>query len=619
MLDATVTETLTLQAAGTTWTFPSTKTASIGAHRYCDVALDDSDGTLPRRAAVITFDEGGWALANVCDRHLVLHADGHSPLSLAPGGSAALTGAPFVLSVPGKASAAEVLVCPEPAVGAAPGASPWLLLTPGTPAPLLAPTAGRAASPPRARRQPSAIVLFVAVAVLLATGAAAAVQRQAHTAAPSRPAHPAAWDPRVADLVAFVEHDRQLAFKEPVFIDFTAVDAFKDEMGSGGGDLDEEGEAEMAQALGLLRATGLLEGDVDLAAQFSKLDEESVLAYYDYTTERIRVRGTELTQSLRATLVHELTHVLQDQHFDLGRLEHDDEEWLRSVAEGDAERVKYHWVDGLSPADAGRYEAELAAEGEGADLSGVPAVFLTVMGAPYTFGNGLVEALAATGGNPAVDRALQSPPTSDEQLLDPFRYLAGDAPQDVEQPALKPGEKRTDESTFGSLALYFMLAQRIDFQQAFRAADGWGGDAEVDFVRDGRACTRVAFRGDGPDDTEEIAAALDAWARSMPPGTASATRAAGQVLFESCDPGAGFKMGAPRLDEAQSLPLIRAGMAIGLIDGGIVPAQARCMAGKIIDQLDDATLRSDTKLQSSVKRRLPRAQAACEGSTLVGS
>lgn len=48
------TEELTLHAAGRVKTFPVSKTASVGAHRFCDVMLDDPDGSLPLRAAVFT-------------------------------------------------------------------------------------------------------------------------------------------------------------------------------------------------------------------------------------------------------------------------------------------------------------------------------------------------------------------------------------------------------------------------------------------------------------------------------------------------------------------------------------------------------------------------------------
>ena len=46
---------------------------------------------------------------------------------------------------------------------------------------------------------------------------------------------------------------------------------------------------------------------------------------------------------MRVTLAHELTHVLQDQHFDLERLadpDFDRADELRAMAEGDAGRIE---------------------------------------------------------------------------------------------------------------------------------------------------------------------------------------------------------------------------------------------------------------------------------------
>jgi hypothetical protein len=72
------------------------------------------------------------------------------------------------------------------------------------------------------------------------------------------------------------------------------------------------------------------------------------------------VRGDELTPAVRVTLAHELTHVLQDQHFDLQRLDEPDfeeHEGLRAMAEGDAGRIEDIYVtDVLTSAEQTAYE-----------------------------------------------------------------------------------------------------------------------------------------------------------------------------------------------------------------------------------------------------------------------
>ena len=61
---------------------------------------------------------------------------------------------------------------------------------------------------------------------------------------------------------------------------------------------------------GELRAVGLLSGDVDLVEAVGTLQDEGSLAFYDPESERITVRGSDLTPRLRVTLVHELTHAV---------------------------------------------------------------------------------------------------------------------------------------------------------------------------------------------------------------------------------------------------------------------------------------------------------------------
>src|SRR5207302_3151383 len=65
------------------------------------------------------------------------------------------------------------------------------------------------------RRVMPFIAAFVAVA-LVAGGAGYVVLGRLHHKA----SYPKAWDPRVADIAAFVENERGLRFTHPVFVDF---------------------------------------------------------------------------------------------------------------------------------------------------------------------------------------------------------------------------------------------------------------------------------------------------------------------------------------------------------------------------------------------------------------
>ncbi len=115
--------------------------------------------------------------------------------------------------------------------------------------------------------------------------------------------------------------------------------------------LTADDRAEIEHFTALMRAFGLISGDVDLYKAFKDAYGGGTLAYYSFEDKRISVRGETLSPAVRPTLVHELTHALQDQYFDIGdrmkKLDKESEKGpstsessvLQAINEGDAERV----------------------------------------------------------------------------------------------------------------------------------------------------------------------------------------------------------------------------------------------------------------------------------------
>ncbi len=407
------------------------------------------------------------------------------------------------------------------------------------------------------------------------------------------PSFPSTWDPQVTDLVEFVERERDLRFRHPVHVDFLPEAEFRELVTGEESDLSTEDRQDMEAIAGMLRALGLVDGDVDLFQAVNQLTGEGILAFYDLEAKRIRVRGTELTVKMRATLVHELTHVLQDQVFDLGRdfpVEAQNETF-QPVYEGDAERVQSAWVATLSDAELAQYEEDAAAESDAIDITGVPEALSVFFGAPYQLGQPFIELLVKTGGERAVDEVLESPPSSDAQLFDPFRYLLDGGPAIVDVPKLAKGEKRTDDGPFGAFGLFMVLAQRLDAHQALSVADAWGGDAYVSFERDGRHCVRAAFTGKDTAGTATIADALETWAAALPNGNASVVRDAGLIELNSCDPGSAATTPEPgRLSSALNLPVFRSYLGIGILDVVDSKELARCSANYLVNSFSSSEL-----------------------------
>jgi hypothetical protein len=356
---------------------------------------------------------------------------------------------------------------------------------------------------------------------------------------------PRAWDERVAELADFVERERGLDFKHPVPVRFLTDARFRRELATDDADLTREEREELEEAGAFLRALGLIQLDAKtLFEKSSELDAGAVLAFYDFDEKEVVVRGTQLDIATRVTVVHELTHVLQDQYFDLTKLEDEAGSAVGAVdalVEGDAIRLEDEYVSTLSQADQDAYGQALdqqAAEFEGAFRRDVPAVLQILSGAPYSLGPTLVEAIAVDRGEKAIDTAFRNPPTSDKQILTPSAYLTGDKPRRVDVPRLTTGEKRVGKpDTIGALALYLMLSARVDPEVALTTVDSWAGDSFVQFQRGNMACIRAAFVGPDPANTERIAAALDQWVALGRRDTATADRVNGTATLTACDPG----------------------------------------------------------------------------------
>ena len=473
------------------------------------------------------------------------------------------------------------------------------------------------AAPPRRRRRWAVVA---AVVVLVASAAGVAGWRLRSSA----PGHPSAWDPRVADLVKFVEHQRGMTYQHPVYVDFLPDAEFRKQVTANDSELSSQDRKQLQAAAGMLRALGLIDGDVNLLDSLNQLQGEGVLAFYDPATQRVRVRGTDLTLNVRGTLVHELTHALQDQYFDLereGSFPVDGQnDTYRPVFEGDAQHTEHQWVAQLSEADQEAYAKGEAAQGDSVNLDGVPEALVQFFAAPYNFGEPFVDVVVSAVGQKAVDDALREPPKSDAELLDPFRYLAHETVKPVATPKLAAGEKRTDDGAFGAIALYLVLAQQMNPGKALAATDNWGGDAYVNYTRQGRGCVRADFTGKDAAATTALADTLQQWAHGLPSGAATVSRQGDLIELNSCDPGAAAaKSATGDLSTAVGVAVTRTQLGHAFMDQGMLPAQAQCTARRFLAAFSPAELaslvnaQSEDELPATTQQRAQAASLACLG------
>ena len=358
-------------------------------------------------------------------------------------------------------------------------------------------------------------LLCLPVAALLVLAVVILVRHEPGSSSPPPPAStpptatpsPAATETLVRQLQGFVEQERGLSFKAPVKVTLLDDAAFR----ARAIQADEEDRKEMEEAQLVLRAMGLLGRDVDLVKTVESLIGAAVVGLYDPETDELLVRGAQATPGVRATMVHELTHALEDQHFNLDRQDLGDEADLgfAALVEGSALRVENAYLRSLPSAERKSAEQEERAVA-GAVPKDVPEVVELALTFPYAYGPDVVSALLRDGGKARLDAAFADPPLSTEHAFDPRRYLRGDKPRPVPVPTADG--PAFDDGEIGQLFLLLMLRSELGIDVARRAAEGWGGDRYVAWPDGDRTCVRMDFVMDDQRQTDELEDALRDWA-----------------------------------------------------------------------------------------------------------
>ena len=403
---------------------------------------------------------------------------------------------------------------------------PWLPPPPGAPArrpylppPPPPPTPGDPGDGSRSRgRRWALAALGLLVIVGLVASAVLAAGGGAHRGSPAptttpAPADRASIERAVADISGFVEHERGLKFKHPVTVQLLGEGQFQDRLLK---DFDDDA-ADMRKDEVLMKGLGLVDPGVDLVAAMRSLLGAGVVGFYDPETKALVVRGAALTPYVRTTIAHELTHALDDQWFDLDRPQYDkaaDEVsfGFSALAEGDARRVENAYRSSLSEADKRDAAAEELQIGAGLDLRKVPLVLVDLIGAPYSFGEVLVDDVVRRGGKASLGRAFGDPPHTSEQVLDPDRFADREGSLPVPHPRV-PGTV-IKQGVAGELLIQETLESGIPRDDAATAAEGWGGDWAVAWKDGPRPCTSLTVVGDDAKETGELRDAFRRWADS---------------------------------------------------------------------------------------------------------
>lgn len=334
----------------------------------------------------------------------------------------------------------------------------------------------------------------------------------------------------VDEAMAFIEATRQRSFVERPVVEVVGVDAMTDIV------LDDIRRSLAADpvaaesSLAFAQAIGFFGPDDDFLDIYETFVSGGVLGVYFPNSDQLLVRSAgALTLSTKATIVHELVHAFDDQHFDLDRDElRDDGDagWTFTAAiEGSASYVEQAWRATLTPEEAAELRDEELRFDFG-DLLTLDLGFLVYQTSVYETGRTWLERRIAQEGIGAIDDAVINGAPSSEAVTMPLDAVNLD-PVDVAWPTVD-GDVLWEGR--GGRALIAALTFVADPDQI--AATGWGGDA-ITVYRDrtGAACLRWDVVGDTKRDTNELLDALRRWVIGI---GGSADMVDGRVRVDRC-------------------------------------------------------------------------------------
>jgi len=370
---------------------------------------------------------------------------------------------------------------------------------------------------------------------------------------------------RVPDIQTGVAQLRGLPFKTEVPAEYQSSDDFrafvKQEIQR---ELPPERNAKLGKALAHI---GLLEQEMDLAKTLEDAMVSQAGAYYDPAQKKyflVMVTSSDLT--LDTISSHELTHALQDQHYDLTKyyyghdgdgpptFSEDELNARRFIVEGEATFVMVAYaafsmakVNMLEKpyVDKLRGQLEMFANmdidalvsmtksqaGEFADMGEdiqksieamdkIPLYILVPLLESYMKGVMPVYEAYMVGGWDAVGKLYENPPNSTEQVLHPADKLVGkkrDYPVALSFDA-PAGYEELHSEVIGELGwrVYFMLWKGSD---PVASAAGWDGDRVAVYAKDGKLVGMIATTWDTAADAEEFEKAYSAsLAKRFPSG-----------------------------------------------------------------------------------------------------
>jgi hypothetical protein len=263
--------------------------------------------------------------------------------------------------------------------------------------------------------------------------------------------------------------------------------------------MDDEKDAKARYASARsAEAFGLIPKGFNLDTFLVDLLTEQIAGLYDPKAHEFYIADWIPADEQRMVMAHELTHALEDQHFDI-------EPWVHAARPNDdAEMAREAVLEGSAMAAMLEYELK----GKGLKLKDLPefdpSVFVGDLAEtpilkkappfikdslmfPYFSGLTFSMGVLKSGGWSGFAAVFARPPANTQQILHPDLYFANKAPAPlkVDLPAAAPGENWVllEENSLGELGWKEVLKQFIDEPRAKSMAAGWDGDDYATFEK----------------------------------------------------------------------------------------------------------------------------------------
>jgi hypothetical protein len=291
-----------------------------------------------------------------------------------------------------------------------------------------------------------------------------------------------------------------------------------------------------------LKKLGLIPAAMNYKDFLLKLLAEQVAGFYDTEKKTFYIAAWLPLKEQKPAMIHELTHALQDQHFEIGKVmktDHDENNDDRTLAhssfwEGDATIVmleyllepnKAHFADLPDLADIMRLQTSVSLDGFPV-FKDAPAFIRESLLFPYGYGSSFLQQIwKHTPSWQSVNKIYSDLPASTEQILHPEKYYEKrDEPKsaNAEELAAKLGKgwKIVYKNVLGEFSLGLLLNLHLNDERSRKAATGWGGDQVLLLENEkGKDVVLIGTLWDTADDSEKFYFAMDEWFRQHYPKT----------------------------------------------------------------------------------------------------